>query len=127
MYKRQIENYLLEREQLELVLLLIDGEVGPTALDKQSIDWFRHIGVPLRLVATKQDKVKSSKPANARTNSLRVVVWNPRKSVGSVQPKGSESQSCAQSSTAFSPSTPSSRRPDRVICRRGQVCTLGPR
>lgn len=68
-WARMIENYLLEREQLELVLLLIDGEVGPTALDKQSIDWFRHIGVPLRLVATKQDKVKSSK-LGQRKNQL---------------------------------------------------------
>lgn len=59
-WARMIEEYLLEREQLELVLLLIDGEVGPTSLDKQSIEWFHHIGAPLRIIATKHDKVKSS-------------------------------------------------------------------
>jgi len=59
-WARMIENYLVEREQLELVLLLIDGEVGPTGLDKQSIEWFQHIGVPMRIIATKHDKVKKS-------------------------------------------------------------------
>ena len=68
-WARMIENYLVEREQLELVLLLVDGEVGPTGLDKQSIEWFQHIGVPLRIVATKHDKVKSSK-LGKRKNDL---------------------------------------------------------
>lgn len=60
-WARMIENYLIERENLGLVLVLVDGEVGPTALDKTSLDWFRHIGVPIKIVATKHDKVKSSK------------------------------------------------------------------
>lgn len=60
-WARMIENYLVERETLEGVLLLVDGEVGPTALDKQSLEWFIHIGLPIQIVATKQDKVKPSK------------------------------------------------------------------
>lgn len=60
-WAKMIENYLIERENLEMVLLLVDGEVGPTALDKQSLEWFRHIGLPVLIVATKQDKVKPSK------------------------------------------------------------------
>lgn len=68
-WARMIENYLVERETLELVLLLIDGAVGPTGLDKQSIDWFNHIGVPLRIVATKHDKVKPSQ-LGKRKNDL---------------------------------------------------------
>ena len=60
-WARMIENYLVERETLEAVLLLVDGEVGPTGLDKQSLEWFLHIGLPVKIVATKQDKVKPSK------------------------------------------------------------------
>ncbi len=60
-WARMIENYLVERDTLEAVLLLIDGEVGPTALDMQSLEWFRHIGLPIKIIATKQDKVKPSK------------------------------------------------------------------
>lgn len=59
-WARMIENYLIERESLDLVLVLIDGAVGPTGLDKQSLEWFAHIGVPFQIVATKHDKVKPS-------------------------------------------------------------------
>lgn len=60
-WARMIENYLVDRETLEGVLLLVDGEVGPTALDIQSLEWFIHVGLPVQIVATKQDKVKPSK------------------------------------------------------------------
>ncbi len=68
-WARMIENYLVERETLEGVLLLVDGEVGPTSLDIQSLEWFIHIGLPIQIVATKQDKVKPSK-LGARKNEL---------------------------------------------------------
>ena len=68
-WAKMIEDYLIEREHLELVLVLIDGEVGPTALDKQSIEWFRHIGVRIKIVATKHDKVKAAK-RGARKKAL---------------------------------------------------------
>lgn len=55
-----IERYLLEREPLRAVLVLIDGEVGPTKLDLQMLEWVRHHEVPVELIATKHDKVKSS-------------------------------------------------------------------
>jgi GTP-binding protein len=60
-WARMIEDYLVERKNLALVLVLVDGEVGPTALDKQSLEWFRHIGIPIKIVATKHDKVKSAR------------------------------------------------------------------
>ena len=39
----------------------MDGEIGPTKLDLQMLDWARANGVPHTIVATKMDKVKSSK------------------------------------------------------------------
>lgn len=56
-----IENYLLEREELTMVVVLVDGEVGPTKLDVQMLDWLRSNDLPHTVVATKHDKVKSSK------------------------------------------------------------------
>lgn len=56
-----IEGYLLEREPLEMVFVLVDGEIGPTALDVQMLEWVRENEVPHTVVATKSDKVKSSK------------------------------------------------------------------
>ena len=55
-----IEGYLLEREGLQMVIVLVDGEIGPTKLDLQMLDWLRHHEVPHHVVATKHDKVKPS-------------------------------------------------------------------
>jgi len=55
-----IEGYLLEREGLNLVVVLLDGEIGPTKLDLETIGWMADHGVDYRLVATKHDKVKPS-------------------------------------------------------------------
>jgi GTP-binding protein len=61
-----IEGYLLEREHLAMVFVLVDGEIGPTKLDTQMLDWLRYHGVPHTVVATKMDKVKSAKRATRR-------------------------------------------------------------
>jgi GTP-binding protein len=61
-----IEGYLLEREHLAMVFVLVDGEIGPTKLDIQMLEWLRYNGVPHTVVATKMDKVKSAKRATRR-------------------------------------------------------------
>jgi GTP-binding protein len=61
-----IEGYLLDREELAMVFVLVDGVIGPTNLDAQMLDWLRYHGVPHTVVATKFDKVKSSKRARRR-------------------------------------------------------------
>ena len=56
-----IEGYLLDREELVMVFVLVDGAIGPTALDQQMLEWVRQEDIPHTVVATKMDKVKSSK------------------------------------------------------------------
>jgi len=77
-----IEGYLLERENLAMVFVLVDGEIGPTKLDVQMLEWLRYNGVPHTVVATKMDKVKSSKRATRRKElaagcllDLGDIVW----------------------------------------------------
>ena len=65
-WQAMIEGYLLEREELELVFVLVDGEIGPTKLDVQMLDWLRASDVPHTVVATKLDKVKPSKLATRK-------------------------------------------------------------
>jgi GTP-binding protein len=65
-WQRMIEGYLLEREGLEMVLVLVDGEIGPTPLDLQMLDWLFANEVPYSIVATKLDKVKPSKLATRK-------------------------------------------------------------
>lgn len=54
-----INDYVLEREPLTHAVVLIDANVGPTALDLQTIDWLREIDLAFVVVGTKVDKIKS--------------------------------------------------------------------
>jgi GTP-binding protein len=66
-WQAMIDRYLLEREQLSMVIALVDGEIGPTKLDEQLLEWLRANGLPHAVVATKHDKVKpSQRPRRAR-------------------------------------------------------------
>lgn len=59
-WQQMIEGYLTGREELVKILVLVDGEVGPTKLDLQLLEWLRAEDLPFAVVATKHDKVKSS-------------------------------------------------------------------
>jgi GTP-binding protein len=66
-WPKMIEGYLLGRSSLVMVLVLVDGEIGPTPLDLRMLDWLRAHGLPHTVVATKHDKVRSShRPRRAR-------------------------------------------------------------
>ena len=56
-----VRRYLVERSALRQVLLLVDGEVGPTKLDLEMLEWLRDHDLPFTVVATKHDKVRSAK------------------------------------------------------------------
>jgi GTP-binding protein len=60
-WRARTERYLLTRDPLVMVMLLVDGEIGPTSLDLEMLDWLRDHNLPVTVVATKHDKVKSSK------------------------------------------------------------------
>lgn len=65
-WQRMIDRYLLEREPLAMVMVLVDGEIGPTRLDVDVLGWMRAHAVPHTVVATKQDKVKASQRERRR-------------------------------------------------------------
>jgi|SRR5690606_23740260 len=60
-WQPMIEKYLLQREPLEMIMVLVDGEVGPTKLDIALLDWLRAHALPHAVVATKHDKVKAAR------------------------------------------------------------------
>lgn len=76
-WSRMIDGYLAERDQLAGVLLLIDGAVGPTDLDLQTLDWLGHHQLPVHFVATKSDKVKSSKRPKRRQDLVTKLGCEP--------------------------------------------------
>ena len=81
-WPRMIETYLLTREHLEMVVVCVDGEIGPTKIDLQTLEWIRDHALPHTIVATKHDKVRPSQRPR-RKNELAAacrlepgdVVW----------------------------------------------------
>ena len=73
-----IEDYLTGRGQLAMVVVLLDGEVGPTASDLELLDWLRHEALPHSVVATKHDKVKSSRRDRRRRELAADCDLEPR-------------------------------------------------
>ena len=65
-WQQMIEGYLLERESLMMLMILVDGEIGPTKLDLQMLEWVRDAEIPHTVVATKLDKVRPSKAPHRR-------------------------------------------------------------
>jgi len=65
-WQKMIEGYLLERDPLEMLMVLVDGEIGPTKLDVQMLDWVRSCEIPHTVVATKLDKVRPTKSPGRR-------------------------------------------------------------
>lgn len=59
-WQGMIEGYLLERDELTMIMVLVDGEIGPTKLDVQMLGWLRQSVLPHTVVATKHDKVRPS-------------------------------------------------------------------
>ncbi|MCA8966292.1 MAG: ribosome biogenesis GTP-binding protein YsxC [Planctomycetes bacterium] len=70
-----ITEYLLAREPLVMVLVLVDGEIGPTVDDRSMLNWLRENDLPCTVVATKHDKVKPSmRDKRARELASRCAV-----------------------------------------------------
>ncbi|MFU1798313.1 ribosome biogenesis GTP-binding protein YihA/YsxC [Paenibacillus azoreducens] len=58
---KMIEKYLMEREELKLVLLVVDLRHPPTKDDELMYDWLKHYDIPICVVATKADKIPKSR------------------------------------------------------------------
>ena len=76
-WQAMIEGYLLEREGLRMILVLVDGEIGPTPLDVQMLDWLRSCDLPHTIVATKTDKVKSSRRQHRKKELAEACMLEP--------------------------------------------------
>jgi len=76
-WEEMIGGYLTGRPTLRMVFVLVDAEVGPTKLDHQTIEWLQAQDLPLRIVATKADKVKPSRQLAQRRDVAKVLHLMP--------------------------------------------------
>lgn len=61
--KRIIENYILEREQLTNLFVLIDSRHEPQKIDLEFMEWLGENGIPFAIIFTKIDKISKGKLA----------------------------------------------------------------
>jgi len=57
---KTIERYIIDREQLKRVVLLVDARHKPTGDDKIMLEWIKHYGYDVVVVATKSDKLSNN-------------------------------------------------------------------
>lgn len=56
-----IESYILHREQMTCLFVLIDSRHEPQAIDLEFIEWLGEHGIPFAIVFTKADKLKGGR------------------------------------------------------------------
>lgn len=60
-FEHMISSYILEREQMTLLFLLIDVRLEPQKIDLEFIEWLGENGVPFAIIFTKADKVSKGR------------------------------------------------------------------
>lgn len=65
-WQKMIENYLLNRENLKLIIMLVDTRYPPTNLDILMKQWLDTFEKPYFVVGTKIDKLNQSEKAKAK-------------------------------------------------------------
>ncbi|GHE67055.1 ribosome biogenesis GTP-binding protein YihA/YsxC [Roseivirga thermotolerans] len=68
-----IEDYLVHRESLQIVFVLIDSRLDPQKIDLEFITWLGENGVPFALVFTKADKQSVNKGQQNMAKFKRVM------------------------------------------------------
>lgn len=76
-WQTMMERYLQEREQLCMVMVLVDGEIGPTKLDLGMLESLRASDLPHLVVATKHDKVKPAQRTRRKRELPAACGLNP--------------------------------------------------
>ena len=76
-WSRMIEEYLLNRPNLQVVFVLIDSHLDPQSIDLEFINWLGEQGIPLALVFTKADKqsVNKTQAAVAKFKKTLLRDW----------------------------------------------------
>lgn len=70
---RDIQQYLSERETLQLIIHLVDARHNPTKLDEEFFYWMATNQKPFAVVLTKADKLSKNKVAKAEKKVREVL------------------------------------------------------
>lgn len=72
-FEQMITSYILGREQMTLLFLLVDARLEPQRIDLEFIEWLGENGVPFALVFTKADKISKGRLGGNVQHYLKVL------------------------------------------------------
>lgn len=70
---REMNRYLLEREQLRLVVLLLDIRHEPSELDREFLYWLGEQRIPFCILLNKSDKISKNKVSQRCSDVTRIL------------------------------------------------------
>ena len=86
-----IDQYLEERKQLCVCVVIVDSRIGPTSLDIGTMKWLQKLLIPFFIVLTKADKLnrgelkKSLKHTESLVSGVPVLAYSSTKGIGHKQ------------------------------------------
>ncbi len=72
-FEQMISSYILEREQMTLLFVLIDVRLEPQKIDLEFFEWLGENGIPFAIIFTKADKISKGKLGGNVKHYLKVL------------------------------------------------------
>ncbi|CAN5585475.1 ribosome biogenesis GTP-binding protein YihA/YsxC [soil metagenome] len=60
-WRKLVEDYISDRQNVRMVFVLIDSRQDPTYLDELMVSWLEYYEIPFAVVLTKSDKISKNK------------------------------------------------------------------
>ncbi len=76
-WAKELAEYIEKRENLELIVLVVDLRHAPQDKDLEAKEWLEHLEIPYMIIATKADKVKQ-KDKSKNTKALKEAFGQAR-------------------------------------------------
>lgn len=71
--RKLIEYYVLEREQMTCLFVLVDSRLEPQKIDLEFIEWLGENGIPFAIIFTKADKQNAGKTKQNVNHYLEIL------------------------------------------------------
>jgi GTP-binding protein len=72
-WRKLVEDYISERENVNMVFVLIDSRHEPTYLDELMVSWLEYYEIPYAIVLTKSDKISKNKMEKQIYRASKIV------------------------------------------------------
>ncbi len=72
-WRKLVEDYISERQNVKLVFVLIDSRHEPTYLDELMVSWLEYYEIPFAVILTKSDKISSNKMQKQIYRASKIV------------------------------------------------------